>query len=285
MLKKGREHSGLTTRDAGERAGVSFAYLNQMENGHVSRPSPSTLFKLSRLYGLPFDLIMEKAGHVTDDSAAAPGEIAENLSILIIDECDEDRDAYIKFLSRPPFKNCMFVHAKNGESGISLCGKTAADCVILNYRLPDMEGVEVLKALKREEATRHVPVLFIIGQGGEMSAIQAILNGASSYIVKERMEGEFLARAVISSVKSMILHRYAGNAVKLRECNGGERLAGKIAEIENLALLLESTTKTPSWEKLAGVDRAVCGGVKQLAMEISGKIREIGMMINPRKEE
>ena len=43
---------------------VSNAYLSQLENGHIKKPSPNILHSLAAVYGVPYDVLMEKAGYV-----------------------------------------------------------------------------------------------------------------------------------------------------------------------------------------------------------------------------
>lgn len=43
---------------------VSNAYLSQLENGHIKKPSPNVLFSLSSVYAVPYELLMEKAGYI-----------------------------------------------------------------------------------------------------------------------------------------------------------------------------------------------------------------------------
>lgn len=50
---------------------VSNAYLSQLENGRIAKPSPNILYELSEVYGVAYDLLMEKAGYLAakrDDS-------------------------------------------------------------------------------------------------------------------------------------------------------------------------------------------------------------------------
>lgn len=63
LLKKRREELGFTLREVQDKAGLSNAYLSQIENGKVSQPTPSTLRKLSDHYEVPYNRLLELAGH------------------------------------------------------------------------------------------------------------------------------------------------------------------------------------------------------------------------------
>lgn len=63
----------MTLRAVEEASSVSNAYLSQLENGKISKPSPHTLHKLSAIYKVPYETLMEKAGYITRSSEAAEG--------------------------------------------------------------------------------------------------------------------------------------------------------------------------------------------------------------------
>ncbi|MDN3657847.1 helix-turn-helix transcriptional regulator [Ferruginibacter paludis] len=62
-----REAKNMTLREVEKLADVSNAYLSQLESGKVKQPSPLTLHKLSEIYGVSYDLLMEKVGYPTPE--------------------------------------------------------------------------------------------------------------------------------------------------------------------------------------------------------------------------
>lgn len=73
-LKSVREGKKLTLRDVEEATDkeVSNAYLSQLENGKISRPSPNVLHSLSTVYGVPYESLMERAGYIVPASRKHP---------------------------------------------------------------------------------------------------------------------------------------------------------------------------------------------------------------------
>lgn len=63
-LKALRAASGFSLRDVEEGTEISNAYLSQLENERITKPSPHILHKLSSFYGVAYELLMEKAGYI-----------------------------------------------------------------------------------------------------------------------------------------------------------------------------------------------------------------------------
>ena len=63
-LKEVRKKNELTLRDVEEATNISNAYLSQLENGKVTKPSPHILHSLATLYRVPYETLMERAGYV-----------------------------------------------------------------------------------------------------------------------------------------------------------------------------------------------------------------------------
>ena len=60
----------MTLRDAEEASGVSNAYLSQLEQGKIAKPSPPFLHKLAAAYKVSYEALMEKAGYVEKGKTA-----------------------------------------------------------------------------------------------------------------------------------------------------------------------------------------------------------------------
>jgi transcriptional regulator with XRE-family HTH domain len=74
-LKAVRQSKGLTLRDVEEATGkeVSNAYLSQIENGKIAKPSPHILFSLAGVLAVAYDNLMERAGYIVSSAQRAPG--------------------------------------------------------------------------------------------------------------------------------------------------------------------------------------------------------------------
>lgn len=102
-LKRVRRERKLTLRDVEKKTGISNAYLSQLENGKIVKPSPSVLHKLAECYHVSYEQLMKLAGHPlpvirTDKTKAKP---AFRMSSGLIDLTKEEKkkvQEYIDFL-------------------------------------------------------------------------------------------------------------------------------------------------------------------------------------------
>jgi PAS domain S-box-containing protein len=123
------------------------------------------------------------------------------LKILIVEDSPEDREAYRRALREIPDGPHSVLEAESADEGLSLYRRELPDCVLLDYRLPDSDGLAVLATLRGEYPDRLLPVVMLTGQGSESVAVQAMQFGAADYLVKD-VRGHFirLLPAVLAKV-------------------------------------------------------------------------------------
>ena len=95
-----REAKSMTLRDVEKKADVSNAYLSQLESGKVKQPSPLTLYKLSEIYGVSYEVLMEKVGYpILKDKIKGPTKqsIAYRVGTITKDE-ELELLNYLKFI-------------------------------------------------------------------------------------------------------------------------------------------------------------------------------------------
>jgi transcriptional regulator with XRE-family HTH domain len=71
FLRNLRMARKLSLRDVEEASGVSNAYLSQLEQGKITKPSPHFLHKLAGCYLVPYETLMEKAGYIVREDVKA----------------------------------------------------------------------------------------------------------------------------------------------------------------------------------------------------------------------
>jgi signal transduction histidine kinase len=171
-------------------------------------------------------------------SAALPK--ASPLTILIVDDSPEDRAVYIRLLSQDRRHEYRFLETGLGEEGLRLGREERPDCLLLDYRLPDLDGLEFLSLLTAEMADDPLPVIVLTGQGSESVAVQAMKNGAQDYLLKGAISAEALYRAVANAVEKVGLKRQIlEHTAELSRANAD--LQREVAERQRAEAALQKT--------------------------------------------
>ncbi len=109
--------------------------------------------------------------------------IAREYIILIVDDSESDREAYRRYLSNEFTASYQIIETESGEEGLEKVATISADLILLDYLLPDCNGLEFIEDLKSQ--TNHVPpIIMLTGQGSETIAVEAMKRGAKDYLVK-----------------------------------------------------------------------------------------------------
>lgn len=152
----------------------------------------------------------------------------KTLRILIIDDTEEDRSVYRRYLEEDDENFYEFDEAEEGQEGLSRALIGAYDMILLDYRLPDLDGIEFMQELVKATNGEHAPVVMITGRGSERIAVEALKLGAYDYVCKSDLTQPELYRAAHNA---MARHRQ-----EQRIADAKERL--RVSQ-EHLALLVE----------------------------------------------
>ncbi len=103
-------------------------------------------------------------------------------TILIIDD-EEDFCFFVK-ANLQQLGPYQVVVATNGESGLKAARQVRPDCILLDIMMPGMGGFEVLESLKKNKATREIPVLMLTARADGESKQEAAQLYDDDYLVK-----------------------------------------------------------------------------------------------------
>ena len=143
--------------------------------------------------------------------------------ILIIDDNPEDRATYRRCITQGSAQDYQFWEASFGEEGLRLCREIVPDCVMLDYRLPDLDGLEFLDRFDAEFGHGAISVIMLTGQGNEAIAVQAMKKGAIDYL-RKGLNNDNLQQAVQSAIDKGNMRRQIDRQRKELESLGMERL-------------------------------------------------------------
>ncbi len=111
--------------------------------------------------------------------------------ILLIEDSLTDRAVFTQWLEKAGHE---VLATDNAEDGLKLVREQAPSLVLMDVVLPGMSGFQATRALSRDEATRHIPVLIISTKSMETDKVWRMRQGATDYIVKPPREDELIAR-------------------------------------------------------------------------------------------
>ena len=106
------------------------------------------------------------------------------LTILVVDDNVHLQNAFKKILTSSGYKVEL---ASDGEEGLSLALEKRPDVIVLDMMLPKLSGLEVLRALKHNHATKEIPVIALSGLPMSNDA-RLRRDGAIKYLQKSDLE-------------------------------------------------------------------------------------------------
>ncbi|MCU0535881.1 MAG: ATP-binding protein [Hydrococcus sp. Prado102] len=128
-------------------------------------------------------------------------------TIVIVDDSFEDRETYRRYLFGERRCNYSILEEEYGENGLQLCEQVKPDIVLLDFLLPDIDGLEFLVQLQAANPKNCPPVIMLTGQGNEEIAVRALKSGAQDYLVKGHVTSESLCFTVRNTIENVLLRR------------------------------------------------------------------------------
>jgi two-component sensor histidine kinase/CheY-like chemotaxis protein len=159
------------------------------------------------------------------------------MKVVMVDDSAADRHLCRILLAEVYGPSLEFFEESEALDGLKTCRAVAPDCVLLDYNLPDMTGLEFLTQL-HSEAPLNEPafaVVMLTDSNSYQVALEALRSGAQDYLLKERLSGQRLGLAILKAVQQVGMIR------ELREEHA--RLARSLGEKEVLIKELHHRVK------------------------------------------
>ncbi|BDI30310.1 hypothetical protein CCAX7_23610 [Capsulimonas corticalis] len=194
--------------------------------------------------------------------------------ILIIDDTPEDRAVFRRCLQAETDYANTFVEAETGEEGLQRYFDHRPDCVLLDYQMPDMNGVEVLEALREASPFGVFPIVLLTGVASQSVALQAMKLGAQDYLIKGQAGPEEVARAVRNAMDRTSMLTILDEQRRNLEAKNAE-LERRNAELDQFAYVASHDLKAP----LRGI-ATIANWIHedlgaQLTPEIAGQLKRL----------
>ncbi len=123
-------------------------------------------------------------------TAAAPS-VRDQGRVLVIEDEKNIAELVRYNLEREGFQ---VVVAQNGEEGLRLVEQHHPDLVLLDLLLPRLDGLEVCRRLRQNDATRLLPIIILTAKASEADKVSGLELGADDYVTKPFSPRELIAR-------------------------------------------------------------------------------------------
>jgi diguanylate cyclase (GGDEF)-like protein len=152
------------------------------------------------------------------------------IRILVADDEADIRDILKITLSE---ENYEVVEAADGQEALKIITSKPLDLVLMDYKMPGMDGRSLTRRIKQDLLLRHLPIIMVTGTSDVTGKVEGLDAGADDYVVKPFEPKELLARI------RMVLRR----AQRDLEANPLTRLPGNVSILNELSKRLESKAK------------------------------------------
>lgn len=176
-------------------------------------------------------------------------------TILLVDDSEVDRRMVAGMLAQE--KSYTIQLANNGSEAVSFLQQSSPDLVLADLFMPGMDGMELLQVIRREYPL--IPVVLMTSRGSEEIAVQALQNGAASYVPKH-----LLRRYLLKTVCDLL--------AQARERRSRARLLGSmrannfVFSIENDAALIPVVV---GFLQESMSHMAICDGSERLRISVA----------------
>ncbi len=123
------------------------------------------------------------------------------IQVLIIDDDPIDRELYKRCLVLSPAWQFEFIESESVAGGVEKIRVSRPDCILLDFNLPDMDGIEALSHIRGEFGQLPSAVIMLTAFGGEELAVRAMKAGALDYLPKDNLTAGALARTVMGAIE------------------------------------------------------------------------------------
>jgi signal transduction histidine kinase len=152
----------------------------------------------------------------------------KNMKVLIVDDQSDNLKVLYNTLKTAGYELSL---AKTGQQAINHIAEHRPDLILLDITLPDINGLEICRAIKLDETTEKIPVIFISASTDSNYVVKGFEVGCVDYIRKPFVQAEVLAR-VKTHLTLKCLHE-----------NLERRVAERTEELEKAKVLAETANQ------------------------------------------
>jgi DNA-binding response OmpR family regulator len=158
-------------------------------------------------------------------------EPATSCRILVVDDVEANRSVVCRRLER---LNYRVVTADGGESALRLIDVEPFDLVLLDFMMPNMNGIDVLRELRTNSRSTDIPVIMLTARADAQTVVASLEAGADDYVSKP-IDFDVLA----ARIEAQLLRRRQATNLKIANATLDERVVRRAIEMSDLEEQLE----------------------------------------------
>ncbi|MGN2247579.1 chemotaxis response regulator CheY [Frateuria sp. GZRR35] len=108
----------------------------------------------------------------------------KNMKILVVDDFSTMRRIVRNLLVELGFTNTLIQEADDGNNAMTMLKTQPFDMVVTDWNMPNMTGIDLLRAIRAEPSLKGLPVLMVTAENNRDQIIAAAQAGVNGYIVK-----------------------------------------------------------------------------------------------------
>ena len=204
--------------------------------------------------------------------------------ILVVEDEQSIRDLIAFGLRRA---GCDVALAEHSQAALASIGDRRPDIVLVDWMLPDMSGLELIRVLRRDANTRDIPVVMLTARGEEADKVAGLESGADDYVTKPFSARELIARiqavlrrsAPVGESERVDVEGLSLDQAGHRVTAGGKAVAFGPTEYRLLAFLMTHPDRVYSRGQL--LDRVWGGNVYVEERTVDVHIRRLRKSLEP----
>jgi DNA-binding NtrC family response regulator len=153
--------------------------------------------------------------------------------LLVIDDSKRDILLLERILRQAEDAAFTLTHVESAQAGLNELGEQTYDLVLLDYYLPDMDGIAFLQ--EKQSRGLQTPVIMLTAFGQERLPVAALQAGALDYFRKDEVNSSLLGKAIRQAIEKARLQAEAlADAARLRELEETiAQLQRQLADLKN----------------------------------------------------
>lgn len=203
--------SSFNADKAKPSTGIGLSIVKDLMDKHVGKVSVESelgrgsvftvsFFKGTAHFGKDVEFLSAAVSDIGEDVPSAHVTIASEMEkqqthekktgILVIEDNTELR-LFIKTILEPDY---TVIEAENGEEGLEKARSGMPDFIVSDIMMPCMDGIELLKELRKDINTSHIPIVLLTAKTALENKLEGLISGADDYITKPFSVQYFRAR-------------------------------------------------------------------------------------------